>query len=85
MVIEARLAAHGSVNSAQQGGGHIDEPHAALKRCRGKSAQVGHHAAAQVDDERMAGYPHALHLVPHARDGLERLVVVTVGDGDKVG
>ena len=83
-IVKTRFASYSGIDSPQQRSGHVDEPDTALEgRCR-KAAQVGHHAAAQVDDQRVTCNPQALHLVPHAAHRRERLGRVTVGNGDDV-
>ena len=52
--VDARLSAHRRIDHREQRGGNVDEPHASLERRGGKSAKVGHHAAAKVYYERLA-------------------------------
>lgn len=49
--VDARFASHGSVHHCQQRSGNIDVGNTPLESGGGKTTQVGHHAAAQVDEQ----------------------------------
>ena len=56
-VVDAGLAAHRGVDLGHDGGGHLDEVHAALVGRRRKASHVAYHAAAQRDERRVAVQP----------------------------
>ena len=82
--IDARFASHRRVDHAQQRGGHVQKAYAALEGGRGKTAQVCHHAAAQVHQHAVARGAALAQGVPHLLQRADVLVLVG-GRYDDVG
>ena len=85
VVVDAGLATYGCVDHGEQGGGDVDAADATLIGGCGKAAKVGDHAAAYIEQERVAGGAVGAQLVPHVGEGGQVLVVVACRDGDEVG
>ena len=80
--VDAGLSAHRGVDHAQQRGGDIDEVDTPLEGGCRHAAEVGHHASAQADDQRVARGTMLLKLLPYGGEGSEVLVGVAGLDGD---
>ncbi|MNQ46092.1 hypothetical protein D3C85_598980 [compost metagenome] len=63
-MVDPGLATHRGVDLGQQGGGHLDEVHAALVAGRGEAGHVADNAAAEGDD---SGTP----VVARPQQGIE--------------
>ena len=82
--VDTGLATYGCVDHGEQGGGDIDAADAALIGGCGKAAKVGDHAAAYIEQERVAGGAVGAQFVPYVGEGAQVLVVVACCDGDEV-
>ena len=83
--VEAGLATYRGIDHGKQCGGDVDEMNAALEGGCCEAAQIGHHAAAQIDEQRVARGSHALQLGPHMEHRLELLVLVARRNGNDMG
>ena len=83
--VDTRLAAYAGIDHSQERGGDIDEPDAALEGRGSEASKVGHHAATQVDEQRMARSPMLLQLLPDMGERLQALVGVACRNDDGVG
>ena len=80
--VDARLAAYAGVHLAEQRGRDVDEGDASLEGAGGETAQVRHHAAPQVHQERVASGTSPLKGRPYGSQRVERLVVVRLANGN---
>ena len=83
--VDACLSAYAGIDHREQGGGYINIRYAALERRCCKAAQVGDHAAAEVDHQRVARGTHALQFGPYVAQRVQRLVGVGGTDDDGTG
>jgi hypothetical protein len=77
-MVDRGLAADAGIHLRQQGGGHLQERHAALVAGRGKAGHVAHHAAAEG---QQGGAAVVLLAERHIEDALQycqRLVLLAV-------
>ena len=78
--VDARFAADRGIHLREQGGRDLAERHAAQEGRRGKAGDVAHHAAAQRDDQILAGHARGEHVVVDALHGRKTLVLLARGD-----
>ena len=83
--VDAGLAADGGVDHREQGGRHVDDPHAAHPGGRDEAGEVGRRAAADRHDGVGAGHPEPAELLPAGAGGGEVLAVLAVGQVDAGG
>ena len=81
-MVHAGLAADRRVDLREQRGRHLHEADAALVAGGGEARHVADHPAAQGDDEIVAREAVGDQRVDDARDGVERLVALAVGQHD---
>ena len=74
--IDACLPADGGIDHREQRCGHIHEANAALEGGCRKTAQVGHHAASDIDEQRVACGAGLLEFLPNVDKGFDVLVVI---------
>ena len=63
--VDAGFAAHTGVDHSEQCCRNIDEVDAPLVGRGCETAQVGHHSAAHVDEQGVAGGVSGFYLLPH--------------------
>ena len=80
--VDPGFPAYGRIDGSEEGGGHINEVYASFETGGSKSAQIGNHASAQIDEERFAGGLVAAEFVPHLSQCLQGFVGVAGFDGD---
>lgn len=80
--VDARLSAYRGIDHGQQSGGDVDVGDAALEGGGGKTAEVGHHTASQVDEERVARGTLLAQCLPYVGQRLQCLVHVFGSDDD---
>ena len=66
--VDACFATNRGVDHRQEGGGEVDKGDASLEGARGKTTEVGHHAAAHVEQTRMARCMLLAQRCPHLRE-----------------
>lgn len=74
--VDARLASHGSVDHGEQRSGNVDVGDSPLEGGSGKTAEVGHHAPAQVDEQGVAAGPFLTQGLPYGSQSFQILVHV---------
>lgn len=77
--IDAQLSADGGVQLGQQGGGDLDEADAALEGGCAEAAHVADHAAAEVDQQRVAAGLLFHQLLPDEPAGVQVFVLFAGG------
>ena len=76
--VNACLASHRCVDHGEQRCGDVDEVDAALEGGSSEAAKVGHHAATEVHEQRVACCAAPLQCCPHVGERGERFVRVVV-------
>ena len=82
--VDARLASHGSVDHGEQRSGNVDVGDAPLEGGSGKTAKVGHHATAQIDEQGVAAGPFLTQGLPYGSQRFHILVHRFFQGGDTV-
>lgn len=77
--VDACLASHAGVDHGEECGGDVDVGDASLEGAGGESAEVGDHAAAEVEEEAVACAAAAAELCPYGGEGGEGLMGVGGG------
>ncbi len=77
--IDAGLAADRRIDHREQGRRHLHEGDAAHPAGRAETGEIADHAAAEREDRRIAARLHRRKRVEHARDRIESLVRLAVG------
>ena len=80
--VDACLAAYTGIHHAEQRGGNVDVRDSALECAGCKTAQVGHHAAAQIDHEAVSGGSSLLQRCPYRHERFDVLVLIGGLDDD---
>ena len=80
--VDARLASHGSVDHGEQRSGNVDVGDAPLEGGSGKTAKVGHHATAQIDEQGVAAGPFLAQGLPYGSQPFQILVHIFCPDNN---
>ena len=80
--VDARLASHGSVDHGEQRSGNVDVGDAPLEGGSGKTAKVGHHATAQIDEQGVAAGPFLAQSLPYGSQRFHILVHIFCPDNN---
>ena len=82
--VDPCLTARTGIDHCEERRGHVDIVDASLERTSHKATEVGHHAAAQIDEARMARCPELAQLLPYVGGSGNGLVVVAGRNGDEL-
>ena len=84
LIIHSRLSSRRGIDHGEQGGGDIHETYAAHICGCGEAAQVSHHAAAQINQERLARGTVLEQKIPNALHGSEGLAPLARLKGEQM-
>ena len=82
-MVDRRLAANGGIHLREQRGRHLDEWHAALVSCSGKTGEITDHAAPQRDDGGFAFAAMRQQMIENGIESLPVLVILAVVNDDR--